>query len=340
MQPLSKLLVKLRFQNGLNFKDFKRDVFDIDDLDDIYDFVESGQPDFIIFGPYGNDIPPEGNYTRIGYFCENIEPDLSICDWAFGVPRNEEVNHPRYQRIQWHGQNPQSLVKQPGFNAEKISASKTKFCNFLYSHTVPHRDAFFRQLSEYKKVDAPGRSMNNMQPIDDQYSGDKWQIKRQFLAPYKFTIAFENDIYPGYQTEKLYDAMAVNSIPIYFGDPKISEVFNTKAFINVADYIGKENAVTRWLEKITHRDFADIRPQHYNGPLDRVKRRLKIIGRNLKTHMQTGNLDFRPVIERIIELDQDETKYLEMLRQPWFNNNTIPIATLSRSRWIEIFNAR
>jgi hypothetical protein len=337
---LPKQLIKINFRNGLTFVGFKKDVFDIERLTDIYDFEESVNPDFIIFGPYGNDIPPIGDYTRIGYFCENIKPDMSVCEWAFGVPPEEEVRHPNYKRIQWHGQDPQFLIKQPGYDAEKILASKTKFCNFLYSNKVTFREAFFRRLSRYKQVDAPARSMNNMTSIDGLCSGGKWEVKRQFLSRYKFTVAFENDIYPGYQTEKLYDPMMSDSIPVYCGDPNIDEVFNTKAFINVWDYIDSGSLVAKWLEKITRKDFTDIRPQYYHDSAHRVKRKLKSIGRNLKTYMQVGNADFRPVIDRIIELDRDNDKYLEILSRPWFNNNALPKNTSSRNRWIEIFNSR
>jgi hypothetical protein len=110
-----KPVIKLRFQNGLLFQSFKKEVFDIAQLSDIYRFEESDEPDFIIFGPYGNDIPAKGNYTRIGYFCENIKPDFTVCEWAFGVPREEDVKHPNYKRIQWHGTNPQDLIKPPDF---------------------------------------------------------------------------------------------------------------------------------------------------------------------------------------------------------------------------------
>jgi len=41
--------------------------------------------------------------------------------------------------------------------------------------------------------------MNNMPSVDSIYKGDKWEVKHQFLSPYKFTIAFENYVYPGYQ---------------------------------------------------------------------------------------------------------------------------------------------
>ncbi|MDB5132564.1 MAG: hypothetical protein JWR02_2313 [Mucilaginibacter sp.] len=337
---MAKPVVKISVRNGLTFDGFKKAVFDIERLTDIYDFEESANPDFIVFGPYGNDIPPKGNYTRIGYFCENIKPDMSICEWAFGVPREEEVKHPKYKRIQWHGQDPQLLIKQPGYDPEKILASKTKFCNFLYSHRVPYREAFFKQLSKYKKVDAPGKSMNNMESIDKAYPRDIWQRKRQFLSEYKFTIAFESYIYPGYQTEKLYDPMQVNSMPVYCGDPQVNEIFNTKSFINAADYINTESAWTKWLEKHCQMDFEDARPQYYHNPLHRVERKAKAVGRNLKMKLQFNNLNFTPLIERIIELDNDRDKFLEVLQRPWLNHNKILLTASAKGRWEEIFNGK
>lgn len=338
---MSKPLIKLRFQNGLTFDSFKKEVFDIEHLTALYDFEDSENPDFIIFGPYGNDIPAKGNYTRVGYFCENIKPHLSICEWAFGIPHEQLVNHTNYKRIQWHGTNPQDLIKPPDFDAEKIMASKTGFCNFLYSHKVPYREEFFKQLSKYKKVDAPGKSMTNMQSIDQLYTGDIWQRKRQFLSSYKFTIAFENDIFPGYQTEKLYDAMMSNSIPIYCGDPFVGDIFNTKSFVNAPDYLPHKNQrIVKQLEKAGQMDFDDIRPSFLKSPKSRIKRKVKYWMRDFKTRLQFKNMDFSPLIDRVIELDTKPDLYLQYLKQPWFNGNTIPKSSSSKQRWIEIFNSK
>jgi len=338
---LSKRLIKLRFQNGLTFEGFKKEVFDIEGLDDLYQFEESAEPDFIVFGPYGNDIPAKGNYTRVGYFCENIKPDLTVCEWAFGVPREEDIKHPNYKRIQWHGVDPNSLIKKPGYDPGKILASKTKFCNFLYSNPVPYREAFFRQLSKYKKVDAAGASMNNMPAIDTLYKGDKWKVKRQFLSEYKFAIAFENDTFPGYQTEKLYDAMMADSIPIYCGDPFVGDIFNTQSFINAAEYLQKKNQwLSGLLEKSGQMDFEDIRPAFLKSPKSRLKRKIKSYMRGFKTQLQFAKMDFAPLIDRIIELDTKPELYLQTLAEPWFKNNTIPENSSLKKRWIEIFNSR
>lgn len=333
--------IKIKFLNGLNLETFKKEVFDVNGVSENFTFEISEQPDFIVFGPYGNDIPPKGNYTRIGYFCENITPDLSICEWAFGIPNEEEINHKNYKRIQWHGFNPQLLVKNLSDNdIDRIINQKQNFCNFLYSHTVPYREDFFKQLSKYKKVDAPGKSMNNMASIDLLYKGDVWERKRQFLSRYKFTIAFENYAYPGYQTEKLYDAMRENSLSIYCGDNAIGEIFNTKSFLNTSEFIKiNRNGFVGFLEKHSQLNFVDIRPTFFQKPSHRIIRKLKAIGRKLKMKRQFNKLDFSPLIDRIIEIDNNEDLYIKYLKESWFNNNRVPSNTSSKDRWTEIFSS-
>jgi hypothetical protein len=338
---LSKLKIKLLFKNGLELQSFKKEVFDIEGLSERFEFVESDDPDFIIFGPYGNDIPAKGNYTRIGYYCENIKPDMSICEWAFGVPLETAVNNLRYKRIQWHGTDPSSLIKSPDYDVEKIISQKRHFCNFIYSHKVPYREEFFKQLSKYKKVDAPGKSMNNMISIDQQYPGDIWQRKRQFLSEYKFTIAFENNIYPGYQTEKLYDAMQVNSIPIYCGDPFISDVFNPDSFIDVTKHLFPQTGwLNTQLSNLGQMDFDDIRPAYLTSMQYRIKRKLKSITRSLNRQFHLKKMDFTPVIDQIIALDTQPELYLDCLKQPWFKDNKIPVGLSAKDRWMEIFNSK
>ena len=183
--------------------------------------------------------------------------------------------------------------------------------------------------------------MNNMESIDQKYNGDNWERKRQFLSEYKFTISFENYVYPGYQTEKLYDSMRANSIPLYCGDPNVGEVFNKNSFINVVDISGTNNSsVVRWLEKISQADFMDMRPAFYHNPLQRLKRKIKSAGRELKMKKQFNNLNFSEVIKRIIQLDTDDEKYISMLNQPWFNHNTPPADVSTSARWIEIFGSK
>ena len=332
-------IVKIKFTNGLDFETAKAEI--LNELTDIFKFEESIEPDFIVFGPYGNDIPKKGNYTRIGYFCENVKPDFNCCEYAFGIPLEETINKENYKRIQWHNLNQADLVKPAEQDIESFLKNKTKFCNFLYSNKIPYREAFFKALSKYKKVDAPGASMKNMPRIDAANSGNKWDVKRSFLQEYKFTIAFENDVFPGYQTEKLYDAMLAKTLPIYFGDPMIGTTFNTKSFIDARNYLPiNRNPFTNWLEKNCQQDFEDIRPQFFQTPFHRIKRHLKMRGRKLKLDLELKQSDFCNLIDKIVELDQNPDLYLQYISQPWFHQNKIPELLSTKTQWIKIFNSR
>ena len=52
-------------------------------------------------------------------------------------------------------------------------------------------------------------------------------------SKFKFSIAFENSSTPGYTTEKIVQALAADTIPIYWGDPLVGRVFNEGRIINM-----------------------------------------------------------------------------------------------------------
>ena len=324
--------IYLKFTNGLTFATGVREI--LSPLIDEYDFVENQSPDFVIFGPYGNAIPPAGGPVRIGYFCENMYPDMSICDWAFGVPYEEDVGHPRYMRIQWHGLAPSDLIKRCVDSPDQLIENKTRFCNFLYSNRVPYRERFFRELSKYKHIDAPGFSMNNMANIDAYYNDDRSLKKRRFLEQYKFTIAFENYSYPGYHTEKILDPMLAGSLPIYFGNPNIDKHFNSRSFVNAHEYVrGRCMPLAKVLEHWAQPSFTGT-PNPSDVP-GRLLRRMKGEGRKAKMCLECW--DYGALIEHIVRMDQDNDLYLSYVAQPWFVGNLPPSNEETLSRWRQIF---
>ena len=52
------------------------------------------------------------------------------------------------------------------------------------------------------------------------------------VRQYKFSICFENSIFPGNTTEKIFDCFFAGSIPIYLGDPNITECIPSNCFID------------------------------------------------------------------------------------------------------------
>lgn len=72
-------------------------------------------------------------------------------------------------------------------------------------------------------VDLYGRGINDIEKFED---GAK---------DYMFSIAVENDQYPSYFTEKIMNCFALGTIPIYLGDPEISNVFDKDGIITYTD---------------------------------------------------------------------------------------------------------
>ena len=97
---------------------------------------------------------------------------------------------------------------------------------------------------QYKQVDCLGKSLNNMPPLPP-YRPEEAGIgaKLDFLAHYKFTIAFENASVPGYISEKIFHPLRVGSIPIYWGCPEIAQYVNPDCFINCHDFSSFDDVI-------------------------------------------------------------------------------------------------
>ena len=128
---------------------------------------------------------------------------------------------------------------------------KTVFANFCagYESEGGARGSFFKALCAYKKVDSIGTYLNNTGVTVKLRDGTKTAYQKKC----KFTLCFESTSDRGFNTEKLVDAFAADTIPVYYGDPKIGDIFNKAAFINVADYASFDEAI----EKIKELDQDD-----------------------------------------------------------------------------------
>jgi len=203
-----------------------------------FDVRISDNPDFLIYSCYGEDHLKYNCY-RIYYNGENLRVNWNACDYAFGFDYD---TNPRYYRLpNWVlYDDPERLISNKP-DPEFILRQKQFFCNMVVSN--PHakkRIAFFEKLSKYKKVDSGGAVLNNI--------GGAVKNKRAFIRNYKFTIAFENSSHEGYTTEKLFEPMLENTLPIYWGDPLVGNDFNTRSFFNYQDYGTDDSLIERIIE--------------------------------------------------------------------------------------------
>lgn len=238
-----------------------------------YKLIISDTPDYIFYSVFGYE---HLNYKciRIFYTGEDLIPDFNICD--YGIAYSNELNYgDRYLRVPLFNlfQYKKFAEEALELHKKEIPNKREKFCNFIYSNgnADKKREEFYNLLNKYKKVDSGGRFLNNIGGLIDN--------KFEFQKKYKFSIAFENATREGYTTEKIIEAKAAGTIPIYWGNPNISEEFNSKSFINCHDY-NNFLEVLEEIKKIDNNDELFI--QYQKEPFFKNKNQLKIYERKLE----------------------------------------------------------
>ncbi len=105
-----------------------------------------------------------------------------------------------------------------------VDLLQKKFCVSFIGNPENTRLSAVKFLSSKGNVDLFGR-----------INGTLIDKKIDIGSKYKFILAFENTVSPGYVTEKLLEAHLSGAIPIYWG-LDIHEYFNKDSYINFADF--------------------------------------------------------------------------------------------------------
>ncbi|WP_243349659.1 glycosyltransferase family 10 domain-containing protein [Parabacteroides sp. FAFU027] len=223
--------------------------------------IDNVNPEYLFFSCYGSRHFDYNSSIKVYYTGENIVPDFNICDYALGFHFIEFED--RYMRLPLYAIREEFRNLDSKFFDSEQWLNK-KFCNFIYSNSVnadPIRLRFLNRLNSYKHVDCGGELNNNL--------GYRVANKLHFISNYKFTIAFENSSVSGYTTEKLVEPMSAQSIPIYWGNPKVDFDFNTDSLV----WIRSEDDIERAVEEIIYLDnnvdaYRDkfLQPWFYQNP--------------------------------------------------------------------------
>lgn len=307
MRPIVKIRY-VNFYEGFSDDECRDNV--LMDLCDEFEFVFCDAPDILLVGCYGQERIPACKAVKVGYYTENLAPDLENFDFFFGCEYSHYVNSPRYcKRI--YGPLQTDLLAGCS-DADQALRLKTRFCSFVYSTRVPYRERFFNALSCYRTISAPGKSMNNCSDLSARTSNDWREEKLNYLRSFKFTIAFENSRRIGYLTEKLYDALRADTVPIYWGDPCMDEIVNRDAVVFVdGDWDRDILSSLRFPEK-----REPFRP-YYRDPslLNRLCGRGNELIDWLRARVPYSK-GFASAIEQVVALDRDDKAYLQKLSQP------------------------
>ena len=125
----------------------------------------------------------------------------------------------------------------------------------------PNYDKRFGLFSELLDTDLDidfyGRNWN---VGDSRYKGAPYN-KSDALINYEYSIGIENSNYPNYLTEKFFDLIVCNTVPIYYGCTNVADIYPPESFIQIDFSKGILGAVDQ-ITEIYHNDDYNTRLEH------------------------------------------------------------------------------
>lgn len=193
-------------------------------------------PDFIKFDLPGKKILYSGENLNKKYLFLNEKFGryaLDYVDFAMGF---DLLDHPKYLRLPlwliWFFSpysTPEDIENQIN-NWNNLHFEKSKNVALISSHdNWKSRSLIADDIENIVNIDYAGRWRNNTSELKDKYD----DRKAEYLKQFKFNICPENVMDTGYVTEKLFDAISCDCIPLYAGggDYMEPEVLNDKAIL-------------------------------------------------------------------------------------------------------------
>ncbi|KAK2701313.1 alpha-(1,3)-fucosyltransferase C-like [Artemia franciscana] len=122
---------------------------------------------------------------------------------------------------------------------ENKNFTKQNLVAWMVSHckTHGHREDYIEELRKYIQVDIYGRCGNNKCPKEN------WkQCYDMIQNNYKFYLSFENSLCKDYVTEKVFNILHYDVIPVVYGSADYNRILPPNSYINALDYSPSELA--------------------------------------------------------------------------------------------------
>lgn len=200
----------------------------------IIDWPLPRRPDKIIWGLFHEESPRNVDILL-------HERGLKLFNYSSTFSRYSDVPFPLL-----HAHSPRKITSTQYFIKTSVKNSLlAELSPILYLQsscsTYTDRDLYVRHLMKYQRIDSYGKCLNNKKmPIElkDKYLKNLYTDKFfKFVARYKFVIAIENGVCEDYVSEKLWRAIHLGVVPIYFGSPSIRDWLpNEKSAILIEDF--------------------------------------------------------------------------------------------------------
>ena len=133
--------------------------------------------------------------------------------------------------------------------------SKTKYVAWMVSHceTESFRETYVKELQKYIDVDVIGEceSGNFSCPRNEHWISDQ-ECYDYLEKEYKFYLSFENSLCDDYATEKFFNILAHDIVPVVYGGANYSKLAPPHSYIDALQYTPRQLA--RYLKQISKDD--------------------------------------------------------------------------------------
>ena len=239
----NKIIDKFNIFMGLKPKNyFKDSVNNINYYDWHYykkfwftDFVNANFPnrkkEINFFGVLGNGRFIKNNFNGIKIFFsgENLDKKRTKWNFLFGDYKIEysdlsmgfaDFNSSKYMRFPlwllylFPGDVNYNMIKNTIDNMNNEVNQKYEMCALIAGHDKHKtRKTIYEELNNLFEIKCAGRWNNNTKELWEIYNDDKIN----YLKKFKFNICPENINTKNYVTEKIFEAIQADCIPIYYG---------------------------------------------------------------------------------------------------------------------------
>lgn len=179
----------------------------------------------------------ENVYTYHQFLNNKVKSEPPFLPWMINANHGTSI-------FQEHKRNVNFFQNFNSVNKSKLVSVVCSSQNLTPGHKLRLR--FVEQLQSHFGTDLDwyGNGVNTV--------SEKWEA----LAPYKYTIALENQSRHNVLTEKIGDSFLALSYPIYWGAPNVSKYFDEKGFsiINIEDFEGSVRIIEDLLYSNTYEE--------------------------------------------------------------------------------------
>jgi hypothetical protein len=139
------------------------------------------------------------------------------------------------------------------------------------ANMVDDRAQWVEELGKHLKVDRYGKGKNRRSIWFDRGRETKLQV----ISRYAFYLAFENASEPHYVSEKIYDAFAAGTVPVYLGAPNVKNFLPSPKCAIFANDFPNASALADYLLELRadprrYREYLDWRHEPFSNSFLRL----------------------------------------------------------------------